>query len=78
MSREASFEFSSFLQVNPGLQQRPSKFSHDKFGHFKFTNRPSRKGSLGKLECIDQFHPIIRFAVNEFKDSSHKIHPLSS
>lgn len=78
LSEDASHNFRSFLAINPSMQQVPTNFSHHKFGKFKFTNKPTRKRQFQNYECVDQFHPIIRFAVNELKDSNSKVHPLSS
>ena len=76
LSTDASDDFRSFIHQNPNLQ-RPTNFSHERKNKFSFTNKISSRHVASRTEEVDQFHPIIRFAIDESKKSQRQINPLS-
>lgn len=76
LSPEANDDFRAFMKDNPS-SFRPTTFSPEKFSRVQFTNKISSHNSHVGHEEVDQFHPIIRFAIDESKHADKKINPCS-
>ena len=76
LSSEANDDFRAFMKDNPS-SFRPTTFSPAKFSRVQFTNKISSHNSHVGHEEVDQFHPIIRFAIDESKHADKKINPCS-
>jgi superfamily II DNA or RNA helicase len=79
LSKEASFDYRSYLELNPSLKDN-SILTDQKFIRIRFSDRSGPSRGKGYREVIDQFHPLVRFATNEMQDDmesgNFSYHPL--